>query len=97
MRNILYIIVLLSVPFGVLSQNISKEQASKVARNFYFERTNLTTPVNYNEISISKVRSFGNASTVYYVCDVIPDGFVVVSASSNVIPVLAYSFDSKFS
>jgi hypothetical protein len=97
MRNILYIIVLLSVPFGVLSGNISKEQASKVAHNFYFERANLSKPVNYNEISIPKVRSFGNANTAYYVCDVIPDGFVVVSASSKVIPVLAYSFDSKFS
>jgi hypothetical protein len=97
MRNILYTIVLMAVPFWVLSGNISKEQASKVAHNFYFERANLSKPVNYNEISISKVRSFGKTNTVYYVCDVIPDGFVVVSASSKVIPVLAYSFDSNFS
>jgi hypothetical protein len=97
MRNILYTIVLMAVPFWVLSGNISKEQASKVAHNFYFERANLSKPVNYNEISISKVRSFGKTNTVYYVCDVYPAGFVVVSASSKVIPVLAYSFDSNFS
>lgn len=96
MRNILYTIVLLTVPFGVLCQNISKEQALKVARNFYFERANLTKPINYNEISISKVRPIGNTNTVYYVCDVIPDGFIVVSANKKVVPVLAYSFESKY-
>jgi hypothetical protein len=84
------------VPLWALSGNISKEQASKVAHNFYFERANLIKPIDLNDISISNVRSFGNTNTAYYVCDMIPDGFVVVSASSKVIPVLAYSFDSKF-
>lgn len=96
MRNILYTIVMFSLPLWALCGNISKEQATKVAHNFYFERANLIKPVHLNEISISKVRSFGNTNTAYYVCDVIPVGFVVVSASSKVIPVLAYSFDNAY-
>jgi hypothetical protein len=96
MRNILYTIVMLSVPLWSVCGNITKEQASKVAHNFYFERATLLKTLQYTDINISKVRTFGNSNAAYYVCDVIPDGFVVVSASSKVIPVLAYSFDSKY-
>lgn len=97
MRNIIYTIVLLSIPLWSLSGNITKEQAAKVAKNFYFERASLIKTLQLNEIAILNVRPFGKANTVYYVCDVIPEGYVVISASGKTIPVLAYSFESKYS
>jgi hypothetical protein len=86
----------LVLPLFSYCVNISPQQASLVAFNFYSERANLGEHVPLSEISVSHVRSFEKTSAQYYVCDMKPNGFVVVSASSKVIPVLAYSFENSF-
>ncbi len=96
MRIFLYPFILLLIPFVSFSGNISPEQASKVARNFYFERINLVKPVSIEETGIAEIRSIGSPA-IYYVFNMKPDGYVVVSASDNVIPVLAYSFEGSYS
>ncbi len=96
MRTIICTLVILAIPLLSLSGNITQEQAATVARNFYFERINLVKTVSINDINVLQSRIYGNDPVVYYVCDMQPEGFVVVSASNKVIPVLAYSFESRF-
>jgi len=75
---------------------ITPEQASQVARNFYFERINIERTVSQDEISISNVQSLGKNTVSCYICNMEPEGFVVVSASDKVMPVLGYSFESRY-
>lgn len=96
MRKIIFTISVFVLPLLALSGNITQQQASQVALNFYSERVSLGKLLSINEIDISRVRAIGENTALYYVCDMIPGGFVVVSASDNVIPVLAYSFENKF-
>ena len=96
MRTSVFFLVILVLPFICLSGNISQQKAAVVAHNFYYERANFSKFISYSDISISRIRPFGNINTSYYVCDMLPAGFVVISAADNVIPVLAYSFEENY-
>ena len=76
------------------SQPVQIAEAQKVARNFYFERINRIMPVEYNETGITswEVEKF-NGIDVSFIFRMSPAGYVIVSATKNIIPVLAYSFD----
>ncbi len=96
MRTSVFFLVILVLPIIGLSGNITQQNAAVVAQNFYYERANLSKFISYNDISISGIRPFGNINTLYFVCDMLPAGFVVISATDNVIPVLAYSFEGNY-
>lgn len=96
MRTLFYSILLLTLPVFSFSKGITKEQAALVARNFYLERASISKSIQPDEISIQGIESVGMESALYFVCRMKPEGFVVVSASDKVIPVLAYSFESSY-
>lgn len=96
MRLFLFSILLLALPVLSFCQIISPEQAAKAARNFYYERVNLTKVVSFDDINIKGIRTSGDNHSLYYVCEMQPSGFVVVSAFANVKPVLAFSFESNY-
>ena len=75
--------------FSSLYGTISIENARNVAENFIVER------FSYNK-SISDVfikSKEGKKS--YYIFSLSPSGFIIVSASKNVIPILGYSFTNN--
>lgn len=96
MRIFLLLLAFLTLPFLSRSGNISSEQASLVAYNFFCERSTISNGIDLNNIGIKNIRSSGKANTVYYICEMLPVGFVIVSAADNVLPVLAYSFESNY-
>ncbi len=83
---------------GILLANnpITEKEATTVARNFYFERINQFDEVDLGNISINEIKliSLDNLG-IYYIIN-LHKGFVLISASKNTFPVLAYSFKSKF-
>ena len=96
MRASVFFMFIVVLPLIGLSGNISQQKAATVAHNFYYERANISKSISYNDISILRIRPFGNINPSYYVCDMLPAGFVVISAADNVIPVLAYSFQENY-
>jgi hypothetical protein len=96
MRNFILSLAFLSISLFSWSGNITMEQASQVARNFYFERGNISNRLDLNAIKTQNIRPESENVPAYYICNMLPKGFVIVSASDNVIPVLAYSFESKY-
>ena len=51
-----------------------------------------------NIYSIEKTTEvFSDSETLFYITDLNPQGFVIVSANSNLYPVIAYSFTDDFS
>ncbi len=82
----------------LFGQDVTLEEAKFSAKNFYFERINQYQQLGYNEITVEQLVAVEkNGITVYYIADLIPSGWVMISASKNVIPVPAYSLTSKFS
>ncbi|MFZ4547828.1 MAG: C10 family peptidase [Bacteroidales bacterium] len=96
MRTVLLLLFILALPFVSRSQNISSEQAMRVAGNFYSERSVLAKDMDFCFIGIKSVRAVGSTKPAYYICEIQPKGFVVVSATNNVLPILAYSFESGY-
>jgi hypothetical protein len=82
---------------NLFGQNVSLSDAEKVAKNFYYERINQYKPVNFEEIKIQNYHVIGDlGNPVYYVFNVIPKGFVMVSGCANASPVPAYSLTSFY-
>ena len=79
-------------------KEVTMDVARNAGTNFYYERINRFEPTAYPEIK--PVESFSHAvagKTVYYVFNMTPAGYIVVSADDAVTPVLAYSFVGTYS
>lgn len=94
-----YLFVLTAIySFTLFADNISPEQAQKVALNFYFEKYNqFERLVSYDQLNIRSVytETDGNQN-FYYVFHINKGGFVIVSADDRLNPVLGYSFTHDF-
>ncbi|MHC1707156.1 MAG: C10 family peptidase [Bacteroidales bacterium] len=78
--------------------NVDLKEASRVARNFYYERVNSNNIISYDDINISSVfTEQEDGSTIYYAFNISKGGFVIVSAEDVLIPVIGYSFEGNFS
>jgi hypothetical protein len=96
MKHFILLLAILTSPILALPGNIQKNQASLVAYNFFCERATISNSIDLNTIGVKQVRTAGNINSAMYICEMLPRGFVIVSASDNVKPVLAYSFESNF-
>ena len=81
---------------GIAGQ-IPEDQASRVALNFFFERVLSHKPVGYQELKIEKVIEIRHENQLlYYVMNFKDGGFIAVSATDAVYPVLCYSFEGRY-
>ena len=77
----------------VLAGRVTQEDAATAARNFFYERISQYGPMTHGDLSLKlaeEVRYQGEV--VYYVFNVEPEGFIIVSARDEAYPFLAYSF-----
>lgn len=80
------------------SANIDQKKAEKVAIHFFYERVNQYEQVRLDEISIKEgFVEMEGAETVLYIFNLNRPGYVIVSASDLVYPVLGYSLNGKYS
>lgn len=89
---IIVLLILCSID-NVFSQNIVNEKiASKVGKNF------MTSKTDNNVINLSLFyQEYGeNGNPCYYIFNVENGGFVIVAASKDVKPILAYSLENQF-
>jgi hypothetical protein len=96
--TLLTVFLAIAVIINLIAQKVSLTDAEKAARNFFYERINQYEKVEFREIEISGSYETGTRDyVVYYVFNMKPKGFVMVSATLNAIPVPAYSFHSCYS
>ncbi|RLD56144.1 MAG: hypothetical protein DRJ05_11780, partial [Bacteroidetes bacterium] len=96
--GLLSIIILFFISITGFTQKVNIEDAQRVAIIFYYERANQYELIKYNDIEIAesyKVKSDEN--TIYYVFNIFPTGYVLVSGAKNSIPVPAYSLKTSYS
>ncbi len=80
------------------ANNVELQDAQKVAKNFYFEKSNqFESPINYSDLQITNIIEHKNGQeTVFYVFEFNNEGFVIVSAEDAFTPVIGYSYKGNF-
>jgi len=98
MRKFNYIIVLLFISIAGYAGIVPIGTARKVAVNFYFERANALKPVSKESVKISQeFTELQDVNPAFYIFNIgLDNGYVIVSAESNTIPVFAYSFEKNY-
>lgn len=96
----LLLLVLFTFGFGLINYagNIELQDAQKVAKNFYFEKSNqFKSPINYSDLQITNIIEHKNGQeTVFFVFEFNNEGFVIVSAEDAFTPVIGYSYEGHF-
>ena len=92
MKKIFTILFLFLALFSFAGK-INVNEAKTVATNFYKFKTGATLPPT---LKLTYTKKGVNGLVDYYVFNVAPNGFVMISGDDNVIPVLAYSTESNF-
>lgn len=96
--------LLLTLLFFIAFINVGKaekvniEQAQTVAKNYYYETVHTYySPLSYDQIAFDNtfVKSF-EGEPAYYIFNMKPDGFVIVSAEDAFHPILGYSMDGSY-
>lgn len=98
MKKNLFLFLMLFIAYSSFAEIVPIETARKVAKNFFFERKNAVKPVSMESIIISEeITVTENNIPVYYVFNMsLNQGYIIISAESNTIPVLAYSFEQIY-
>ena len=86
----IFILVLLNFIF---SASVSQSDAINVAENFF----NYKNDSRENAFSIESIELFSiEERNIFYVIELNPKGFILISYDDLIRPVLAYSFEEKF-
>ncbi|MCX6230204.1 MAG: thiol protease/hemagglutinin PrtT [Bacteroidetes bacterium] len=98
MKKNIFLFIFLLLDIVSFAAIVPIETARKVAVNFYYERVNIDKAVSKAAVVITKeFAEIQNNTSVCYIFNIGNDnGFVIVSAESNTIPVLAYSFEKNY-
>lgn len=96
-HRFLLIILLQIIISSAIAGNITKKQALKVANNFYVERIFEFGNATQSDNVIDGIfeREY-NSKTVYYTINYKEGGWVTVSATAIVKPIIAYSYTGKY-
>jgi len=93
--SLIILVIILSA--NLFAGKISRKDAEKAAKNFYFESINRHKDVSFEKILISSVTAVNmQLQEMYYVVNFSDHGFVLISADDAVYPVLGYSYEGSF-
>ncbi len=82
---------------AVFSQISDIGTSRSVAKNFYYERAKPIKNYSYDDLEIKETFAKSNGNMLmYYIFTLNKGGYVIISGTKSVIPVLAYSFDSPY-
>ena len=98
LKNICIGLILMLSGLAGFGKEVPVEIAKIAGISFYYERINQFMPVSLADIRVAgTVYQCVSGVTVYYIFNMEPSGYVVVSADDAVVPVLAYSFEGACS
>lgn len=85
MKLSLFIVLLFSLTFSTIANNVSKDMAAKVASNYLFDK----------ELPVKSITEYGSNNNIFVV-NFTPEGWALVSTTKNARPVIAYSHTGYF-
>ena len=97
MKTFFLVTLSIFLTINLFAGKISKKDAERVARNFYYESANRHKSLNYDKIQTVSVDVFKMKSQeMYYVVNMSDKGYVLVSAEDATYPILGYSYEGSF-
>lgn len=97
MKKIVSLFFALAIVAVAYSSNISEKEAQRVARNFLWENyAAQQIDIQLSDINLTFVQRDDEGEPLFYRFDIKNSGFVIVSATDLVSPILAYSFEGTF-
>ncbi len=77
---------------------VDTSTAKTVAKNFFYEMASSKRVLDYSTLQLTLAQSrVENSDTIYYVYNITSGGWIIVSAESNVVPILAYNLQGSYS
>ena len=95
-KTILLIFLFSLVSFTFATNIVPSDDAQRVAKNFISERSG-NYSLTANDFILQYTETDANGDAVYYRFKIGDKGFIIISATNLVTPVLAYSLESDFS
>lgn len=92
-RFTIVLVLLLMVSMIVKAEHVESNDAATVGKNYYWENCNKTQSLSYDKVVLNlfSTKTY-NDNSLYYIFNVnAEDGFIIVSADDNTLPVLGYS------
>ncbi|MBE9484618.1 MAG: C10 family peptidase [Bacteroidetes bacterium] len=97
MKKLFILSTLFLCTITILANKIDKTTAKKIATNFFYERINQFSQMDYDAVRPAETFELKNENkTLIYVVNMSNAGFVLVSAYDNVRPVPGYSLSGKY-
>jgi hypothetical protein len=85
---------LLLITLYVFASPVSPEKAARVGLNFWRSKA---LGINTGQSSVIKTYTISEVDhTLYYIFDIAPKGFVIVTADDASLPILGYSYESYY-
>ena len=94
-KGLLFVILMAVVICTFATSLVSQEDAKNAAKNFMVELCQ-NENITLDYFTISEVVADANGEPLYYNFNMGDNGFIMVSATNLVTPILAYSFESRF-
>ena len=91
-KHILFIINMLCLVFVANSQSVSEFEAINISKNFIQTSILATEKLSIKTVVAEKQ----NDNMLYYVINLQPKGFILISGDKSLEPVLAFSFESDY-
>ena len=80
---------------SVSAKHVDVQIAQRVGLAYFYEHAGQFVPVNFKSLEVTSIFTEFNGSTaVYYIFNINPKGYVIVSADDIAIPVIGYSYES---
>jgi hypothetical protein len=97
MKRSLFLLTLFTCSLLIHANDIDRHAAKKAAISFYYERINMVSAADHSSIRVSEVHEITHEGQVMmYAVNIEERGFVIVSASRLVRPVLGFSFYGSY-
>ena len=94
---ILFSLLLFGISLSVFAKKVGIDQARQVGKNFYFERINSREPVSFNQMAVTgEYTVSGDGLPLFYIFNIGETGYIIVTASDQVYPVIGYSFETNW-
>lgn len=82
---------------NLFASPVNIETAKKVAQSAYFEKISYFTTLSPKDFSIGEVFNYKqDGETMFYIFNIEPKGFIIVSAEDAMQPILGYGFESTY-
>ncbi len=99
MKKIIVVLAIVAMAFVAKAEHVSYSDAEKAAKAYYHQTVNAFRVTAWDDINLTCVVNPNDEKAPYnlYVFDVNGDeGYIVLSSDNQIMPVLAYSFESAF-